>query len=96
VTASLSSEQRAALAMVLAERPEVARAIFVTDGPKPVLAFEYDDRPESVEAARTAVQELVAAVAPALGDTARAIGFVAGGRDDLRSSAGGEVVYERR
>jgi hypothetical protein len=95
VTASLSFEQREALAEALAEHPEVTRAIFVTDGSKPVLAFEYCER-ESVDAARTAVQELVGVVAPALGDTARAIGFVAGGRDDVDPFAGAEAVHERR
>jgi alpha-galactosidase/6-phospho-beta-glucosidase family protein len=96
VTPALTSEQRAALVSVLMHRPEVVRAIFSGDRPKPTPAFEYDDRSASVVDAQRMVQELVAAVAPALGYTARELGFAAGGPDEIAMFAdGGEVVYER-
>ena len=97
MTRSLSQEQREALGYVLAGRPEVARAIFVARGPRPVLAFEYDECPATVGDAQTMVQELPVAVAPALGQSARELGFTAGGAEDVGAvAAGGEVVYERQ
>jgi hypothetical protein len=94
----LSTKQLRELNRLLAERREVARALLVPEGskPKPTLMFEYDERPADVDAARTAIQELVAAVAPALGDAAYKLGFSAGGPEDVASIApGGKVIYER-
>jgi hypothetical protein len=92
----LSREQREELARLLVEWPEIARVRFVTGRPVPVLAFQFDDRPERVGHAGPIVQDVMAGVAPALGDTARSVKILAGGADELAVSApGGEVVYER-
>ena len=90
-----SEEQREALDAVLLERPEVARALFVPDVPKSMLAFEYGERPAALVEPQTRVHELVAAVAPALGDTAREIGFSAGEPEEITLYAVGEPVHER-
>jgi hypothetical protein len=93
----LSRKQRDDLAGVLAGRPEVVRALFVSSGERPALVFEYDERPATVETARKNIQELVAAVAPVLGRSATTLGFAAGGPGEVaRIAPGGEVVFERR
>jgi hypothetical protein len=93
---SLTLQQRNRLKLALACERHVRRALVVEGGERPLLAFEYDDRPESVESAKAVIAELVAAVAPALGRAARDFGFSAGGPEEIaRVASGGEVVYER-
>jgi hypothetical protein len=93
VSARLSPELRVELATLLAGRPEVARAIFVTGTARPVLAFEYDDRPATVADAQRMVQVLVA---PVLGELAREISFSAGGPEEIAAiAAGGVIVHQR-
>jgi hypothetical protein len=96
VTGCLADEERAVLVSVPEGRAEVVRAIFSAGGPKPTLSFEYDVRPTSLAEARRMVQDRIAAVAPVLGDTARELGFVAGGPHEIATfAAAGEVLHER-
>ncbi len=76
---ALPNEIRDALALVLAGQPQVRRAIYVPAGEKPTFPFEYDERPRSREAALAMLQDLVAAIRPALGDLAYECGIGAGG-----------------
>jgi hypothetical protein len=93
----LSRDESRALRKVLVLRPEVNRALFVSGGERPALVLEYDERPATVDEARTRLQELVVAVSPALSRRAGEIGFSAGGPEDVaRFTAGGQVVFERR
>jgi len=93
---SLDERTRAEIASVLAGRPDVARALIPPGGPKPTIAFEYDERPATVEEASRRVEELVSAVAPILGSRAREFGFAAGGPEEIaRLAAGADVLYER-
>jgi hypothetical protein len=93
---TLPEETRLALQAVLARRPEVRRAIFTDSTTRPTVAFEYDERPPSVEAARAVIQALFAAVGPVLGSLAREVGFSAGGPQEIAPVTGaGVVIYER-
>ena len=92
----LTDESREALRAVLATRPAVRRAFFVESGQRPMLAFEYDERPESAEAAKAGILDLLETVAPALGSLAFECGFNAGGPEEIADLASrGEVLYER-
>jgi hypothetical protein len=95
VSGYFAEKQHEARVAVLFERPEIARALFVPDVPKSMLAFENDERPASVADGQTRVHELVAAVAPALGDTAREIGFSADEPEEITLYAAGEPGHER-
>ena len=90
-------EELEAIARALAVERDVARA-FLTDGPKgsPMIVIAYDERPASVEAASTRIQELVALLAGVLGDRAHGVGFSAGGPEDVALyERHGRVFYER-
>jgi hypothetical protein len=96
VGVNLPSEARGALRLVLSQQPQVRRAIFVRTGEKPTIVFEYDERPPSVAAAQSTIDDLVAVVTPALGAFAYQCGISAGGPEEIaRFASAGEVVYER-
>jgi hypothetical protein len=95
VSGHFAEKQHEARVAVLLERPEMARALFLPDLPKSMLAFEYGERPASVAEAPTRVHELVAAVASAVGDTAREIGFSADEPEEITLYAAGEPGHER-
>ncbi len=92
----LSPQHLNRLRLVLAKHPQVRRAIYVEDAARPVIAFEYDERPPSVEEAQRRVCRLVEAVAPALGRARFEVGLSAGGPEEIAPTAErGEVIYER-
>ena len=96
VGVKLPTEIREALILAVSGQPHVRRVIYMSAGEKPTIAFEYDERPPSVEAAKSMIQDLVAVIRPALGDFAYRCGISAGGPEEIASfAARGEVIYER-
>jgi hypothetical protein len=96
MTASLSAEQRDGLERVLVEWPQVVRVHLVTDGPVPMLVFEYEDGVETAGDVAGVMQRAIGAVGSVLGEDAGQFGFSTGATEDMAWMAmGGEVVYER-
>ena len=93
----LRSDELEAIASALAGERDVSRAI-LADGPQgsPLLVIAYYERPATVEAASSRIQELVALLVGVLGDGARGVGFSAGGPEDVALyERQGRVFYER-
>jgi hypothetical protein len=96
VTASLTPEQRAGLGRALVEWPQVVRVHLVSDGPVPMLVFEYEDGVETAGDVAGLMQRATAAAGSVLGEDAGRFGFSTGATEDMAWMAmGGEVVYER-